>query len=40
MRAMEDIDSAAVLAGWRVLRCVPEEVCMAETVEMLRRAMI
>lgn len=29
--------NAATLAGWRVLRCVPDDVCILETVEMIRR---
>lgn len=28
--------NAAVMLGWRVLRVQPRELCMAETVEMIR----
>jgi hypothetical protein len=35
---MEKYNEAA-LAGWRVLRCVPRELCSHKTVEMVRRAL-
>ena len=30
--------NAAVMLGWRVLRVQPRDLCMAETVEMIRTA--
>ncbi len=32
--------NAAVLDGWRVLRCVPRDVCMSETAEMLLKIIV
>ena len=31
--------NTATLMGWRVLRCVPADLCIAQTVEMLREAL-
>ena len=38
---MSDMEkyNTAVLAGWRVLRVVPAQTCMSETVAMLRRVL-
>lgn len=31
--------NTATLMGWRILRCVPAELCIRETVEMIRTAL-
>ena len=36
MKADMEKYNAATLMGWRVLRCVPDDLCMAKTVEMVR----
>lgn len=32
--------NTAVLLGWRVVRCVPSDVCKFETAEMLRQLLL
>ena len=31
--------NAAVLLGWRILRCVPDDVTMKETIDMVKKAL-
>jgi hypothetical protein len=39
VKDIEKYNRAAVL-GWRVLRCVPDDLCTMETVEMIQDAVI
>lgn len=38
---VKDIEkyNAATLQGWKVLRCVPDDLCTTDTVEMVKRAL-
>lgn len=38
IKDMEKYNRAAVM-GWRILRCVPDDLCMQETVDMVKEAM-
>lgn len=39
IRKDHEKQNAAVLAGWKVLRCFPETLCTVETAYMLKRAL-
>ena len=38
LKDMEKYNTATTM-GWRVLRVIPQEVCMMETIEMIRKVM-
>lgn len=38
LKEQEKLNAAAV-QGWRILYCVPQELCMQETVDMIRAAL-
>lgn len=39
LKDMEKYNAAAVL-GWRILRCVPDDLCHPDTIEMLREVLL
>ena len=38
VKDMEKYNEAACL-GWRIIRCTPDQVCMMDTVNLIRRAL-
>lgn len=38
LKEWEKLNAAAIL-GWRILFCQPQDLCMKDTVEMIRKAL-